>query len=78
MQSTATFSPHAPIATVGKLKEVENMKVTRKFAEQNQLQDLMMSLLKAHIDNVLEESYDKLQANTVTSQNHLSKGGECA
>ncbi|WP_156037934.1 hypothetical protein [Brevibacillus laterosporus] len=54
------------------------MKVTSKFTEQNQLQDLMMSLLMAHIDNVLEESYDKLQANTVTSQNHFSKGGECA
>lgn len=52
------------------------MKVNRRFSDENSLQDLIMSLLQAHIDNVLEESYDKLQANTVTSQNLLSKGVE--
>lgn len=54
------------------------MKVISTFANENNIQDLMLDLLKSRIDTLIEQSYDNSQANTVTSQKHASKGGECA
>lgn len=54
------------------------MKVTCKFAKETNIQDLMLELLKSRIDTLIEQSYHNNQANTVTSQNHTSEGGECA
>lgn len=54
------------------------MKVTCKFTHENNIQDLMLELLKSRIDTLIEQSYHNIQANTVTSQKHASKGGECA
>jgi hypothetical protein len=54
------------------------MKVTSKFTDENKIQDLMLELLKSRVDTLIEQSYDNKQANTVTSQKHDSKGGECA
>lgn len=54
------------------------MKVISKFANENNIQDLILELLKSRIDTLIEQSYDNIQANTVTSQKHTSKGGECA
>jgi len=54
------------------------MKVTCKFTTDNNIQNLMLELLKSRIDTLIEQSYDNNQANTVTSQKHASKGGECA
>ncbi|MED4599677.1 hypothetical protein P9314_03025 [Paenibacillus validus] len=54
------------------------MKVTCKFANENNIQDLMLELLKSRVDTLIEQSYHNNQANTVTSQKHASKGGECA
>ena len=54
------------------------MKVSRNFSSDNTLQTLLLELLKARIDTLIEQSYDNGQANTVTSQKHASRGGECA
>ncbi|MBY9077134.1 hypothetical protein KIH86_24660 [Paenibacillus sp. HN-1] len=54
------------------------MKVITNFSSENNLQTLMLELLKSRIDSLMEQSYDNMQANTVTSQKHASKGGECA
>lgn len=54
------------------------MKVISTFANENNIQDLMLDLLKSRIDTLIEQTYDNSQANTVTSQKHASKGGECA
>lgn len=54
------------------------MKVISTFANENNIQDLMLDLLKSRIDTLIEQSYDNSQANTVTSQKHASKEGECA
>lgn len=54
------------------------MKVTCKFTNENKIQDLMLELLKSRVDTLIEQSYDNKQANTVTSQKQLSKGGKCA
>lgn len=54
------------------------MKVTCKFANENNIQNLILELLKSRVDTLIEQSYDNKQANTVTSQKQDSKGGECA
>ncbi|MNJ68527.1 hypothetical protein D3C77_647830 [compost metagenome] len=54
------------------------MNVTAKFTSENSLQTIMLELLKSRVDTLIEQSYDSKQANTVTSQKHTSKGGECA
>ena len=54
------------------------MKVSSKFANERNIQDLMLELLKSRIDALIEQSYHNNQANTATSQKHTSKGGECA
>lgn len=53
------------------------MKVITNFLSEDNLQSLMLDLLKSRIDSLIEQSYDNMQANTVTSQKHNSKGGEC-
>lgn len=50
------------------------MNVTTKFTSENSLQTIMLDLLKSRIDSLIEQSYDNMQANTVTSQKHNSKG----
>ncbi|WP_405168930.1 hypothetical protein [Paenibacillus sp. FSL H3-0286] len=54
------------------------MKIITNFSSEDSLQTLMLDLLKSRIDSLIEQSYDNKQANTVTSQKQLSKGGECA
>ncbi len=54
------------------------MKIISKFNNENNIQDLMLELLKSRIDTLIEQTYHNNQANTVTSQKHTSKGGECA
>jgi len=59
-------------------KGVDVMKVTCKFSNENNIQNLILELLKSRIDTLIEQSYDNKQANTATSQKQDSKGGECA
>lgn len=54
------------------------MKVITRFTSENSIQTIMLELLKSRVDTLIEQSYDNSQANTVTSQKHASRGGECA
>ncbi|WP_240421977.1 hypothetical protein [Paenibacillus periandrae] len=44
------------------------MKVERAFNGSNNLEDILLSMIKAHIDKLNKPEYDENRANTIPSQ----------
>lgn len=54
--------------TTTKSEGVENMKVERTFNGSNNLEEILLSIIKTHIDKLNKPDYDGERANTMPSQ----------